>query len=108
MSILAWTAKKEPAASGEPGEARSLDSKFYLKITGVCAQATTVARQVQSVPLYNLETFYSEIISENSLFMQKRSHVLHKWHSPGGGRPHDPMARLAICVGTGCPPYGRS
>jgi hypothetical protein len=100
MSILAWTAKKEPAASGEPGEARSLDSKFYLKITGVCAQATTVARQVQSVPLYNLETFYSEIISENSLFMQKRSRVLHKWHT---GRAARMRGALEIRVGSGCP-----
>jgi hypothetical protein len=81
MSILAWTAKKEPAASGEPGEARSLDSKFYPNLTGVYAQATTVARQVQPVPLYNFETFYSEIIGENLLFMRKRSRLLHKWHS---------------------------
>jgi hypothetical protein len=59
----------------EPGEARSLDSKFYpnitANITGVCAQATTVARQVQPVPLYNAEAFYSEIIGENSLFYAK-------------------------------------
>jgi hypothetical protein len=71
MSILAWTAKKEPAASGEPGEARSLDRKFYPNITAVYARATTVARQVQPVPLYNFETFYSERIGENSFFMRK-------------------------------------
>jgi hypothetical protein len=78
---------------GDPGEARSLDSKFYPNITSMCTQATPVARQVQPVPLYNFETFYSEIIGENSLFMQKRSRVLHKWHTGraeirvGSGRP---------------------
>jgi hypothetical protein len=51
MSIVAWAAKKEPAASDEPGDARNLDSKFYPKITGMCAQATTVARKVQRVLL---------------------------------------------------------
>jgi len=85
MSILAWTAKKEPTASGEPGEARSLGCKFYPNITSVYAQATTVAPQVQPVPLYNFETFYSEIIGENSLLMQKRSRLLHKWHIRPGG-----------------------
>jgi hypothetical protein len=72
MSILAWMAKKEPAASGELGEARSLDGKFYPNITATCTRATTVARQVQPVPLYNFETFYSEIIGENSLFYAKK------------------------------------
>jgi len=85
MSILAWTAKKEPAASGKPGEARSLDCKFYPNITGAYARATTVASRVQPVPLYNFETFYSEIIGENSLLMQKRSRLLHKWHIRPGG-----------------------
>jgi hypothetical protein len=94
MSILAWTAKKEPAASGEPGDARSLDCKFYPNITGVYAQATTVARRVQPVPLYNFQTFYSEIIGENSLLC-KNDHVCCINGTAGRAGAHDPRLTLA-------------
>jgi hypothetical protein len=43
--------RERTGSVGELGEARSLYDKFYPNITGMCTQATTVARQVQPVPL---------------------------------------------------------